>query len=452
MRRPALTLALSGAIACGGAVALPAVSPVLIAEKASEPSRRPLADTPVEIVTPPVETAMGALERPTALRSFFEALARLEDGRAEEDVLIAQLGDSHTAADVQTAIVRGALQSHFGDGGRGFVAIGQPWKHYRQAGVRGGMSGEWAPERTKYQRGKLQGDGMYGLSGIAVTTHKRGARAWADLTTQASRAELWYLEQPGGGALEVLLDGDRVALVSTRSAETRSAFYAFDLGDAARRQIEVRAVGDGAVRVFGLSLDRAEHGVVLDALGINGARVSTALSWDEQHFEEQLRRRSPALVVFAYGTNESTDIDMPQDAYERQLAEAIGRVARAVPNASCLLLGPPDRAVRADDGWVTAPKIAEIIAAQQNAAEAAGCAFYDQQAAMGGDGSIAAWAEEDPPRAHRDRCHLTREGYAELGGSFASDLLRAYGAWRGGAQSAGGGVASAASKPLVSAP
>src|SRR5262249_600954 len=115
---------------------------------------------------------------------------------------------------------------------------------------------------------------------------------------------------------------------------------------------------------------------------------------------------------------------------ERQLVDVLGRVSRAVPGASCLLLGPPDRAVETKDGWVTAPKLLEVIASQRRDAEAAGCAFYSQLDAMGGSGRIAAWAAENPPRAQKDRVHLTRDGYAQLGSSFASDVMRAYGVFR----------------------
>jgi hypothetical protein len=63
-------------------------------------------------------------------------------------------------------------------------------------------------------------------------------------------------------------------------------------------------------------------------------------------------------------------------------------------------------------------------------AEAAGCGFYDQIDAMGGPGSIVAWAAEPEPRAGRDRIHLTRTGYAQLATTFAGDLMRAYDEWR----------------------
>jgi lysophospholipase L1-like esterase len=420
-------------LACSDAVAKPkssALDGLKGSATTGNASARPIASTPVDLVVARGATSVGALERPAALRRFFESLARLESGQAQDDVRITQFGDSHTAADIQTGAVRRALQTRFGDGGRGFVAIGRPWKRWLQDGVRVGMSTDWDPAKSKLERGKLTGDGLYGLSGIGLFTRQHGARAWTDVNAKTSRAELAYLEQPNGGAFDVLVDGVRVVRVSTRGEKTTSAFRAFDVAEASAHQLEVRAVGDGAVRVFGMSLDRGQHGIVLDALGINGARISTALSWNEQHWAEQLKHRAPALVVLAYGTNESTDIDMSQHAYERQLVDALGRVARGVPSASCLLLGPPDRAIDTKEGWVSAPKLAEIIAAQRRVAEAAGCAFYDQLSAMGGDGSIASWAAEDPPRAQKDRVHLTREGYAQLGTSFASDLMRAYAAWR----------------------
>lgn len=415
--------------ACGDAVVKPKPASLegLVSGQPRPDSR--MAETPVQIV-PARQNVIGALERPAALRRFFDSLSRLEAGQSQEAVRIVQFGDSHTAADIETAVIRRALQARFGDAGRGFVAIGKPWKRYVQEGVRCGMSTEWAPERGKLEKGKFSGDGLYGLAGIGLNTRQHGARAWTDITARTARTEVAYLEQPGGGSFDVFVDGVRVVRVSTRGDHVTSAFRTFDVAENSAHQVEVRAAGDGDVRVFGLSLSRGQPGIVFDALGINGARVTTCLQWNEQHWAEQLRHRAPAMVVLAYGTNESTDESMPPATYERQLVDLLGRVARAVPTASCLLLGPPDRAIDTKDGWVTSPKLLEIIASQRRVAEAAGCAFYNQLEAMGGEGTVAGWALEDPPRAQKDRVHLTRDGYAQLGSSFASDVMRAYTVWR----------------------
>jgi lysophospholipase L1-like esterase len=384
-------------------------------------------DEPKAAPTPGL-TVVGALERPAALRRFFDALARLDDGRAHEDVRIVQFGDSHTAADYETGPLRRALQARFGDGGRGFVQIGKPWKWYVQEGLHVvGMTG-WAMERGKLARGGFAGDGLYGLLGVSIESSRKGARAWTVVAAPTSKLELAFLEQPNGGSIDLLVDGTRTARIKTRGKDLVSAYHSVELPDEPH-EIEIQAVGDGAVRVFGMTLDRTQVGLTLDALGINGARVGNFLTWSEPHMAEQLRHRAPDLVVLAYGTNESGD-DTPIATYERQLVDALGRVARAVPRASCMLLGPPDRAIRSDGEWVTIPRLYDIVTTQRRVAEAAGCAYYSQLDAMGGPGAIASWAMEAKPRAMLDRVHLSRDGYALLGNQIAADMIHAYAAWR----------------------
>jgi lysophospholipase L1-like esterase len=230
----------------------------------------------------------------------------------------------------------------------------------------------------------------------------------------------------------VFIDGTHAGRVATRAQRPESGFFAFEVPDAPH-EVELRTVGDGSVRVFGMALDRAQAGVLVDALGINGAQIFTPLRWSEEHFAQQLRRRAPDLVVLAYGTNEALDSNLEMTDYERALVDLLGRVARAVPSASCLLLGPPDlaRASKIDpDEWTPSPRVLDVVDVQKRVASAAGCAFYDQLQAMGGPGSMVAWASEPEPRAARDRVHLKRSGYAQLATSLTTDLLRAYEAWR----------------------
>jgi lysophospholipase L1-like esterase len=397
------------------------------------PPRAKMGAQAVALVDPASEAApVGHLERRDRLVSFFQSLARLEAGAASDDVRIVQFGDSHTAADLGTSIFRRALQARFGDGGRGFVSVGKPWKSYAQDGVRGGMTDGFEPVRVKFHRGQFEGvDGCYGLLGVGIGASKAGERAWTDVGAPTSRIEIDYWQEPAGGSFDVFVDGASSGRVVTRAPKAASGFYGVDLTDAPH-QIELRTVGDGEVRVFGMALDRAQTGVVVDALGINGAQTSTALRWNEEHFAEQLRHRAPSLVVLAYGTNESLETKLSDLDYERAIVDLLGRIARATPAASCLLLGPTDRAAHTGppDGWASAPRLAEIVQLQRRVARAAGCAFYDQLEAMGGPGSIVAWAAEPDPRASRDHVHLTRSGYAQLGTSLADDLLHAYDDWR----------------------
>lgn len=378
-------------------------------------------------VAPVRAPAPQALFNGVALARFFSSLAAQEGGTATDDTRILQLGDSHTAADWYTGRVRSLLQARFRDGGRGLVSVGKPWKGYLQDGVKVGMSREWAPVHARLVHHRLVGDGHYGLSGVAVTSEGRGTgSAWVD-AGESDHVELAFLGQPQGGTLDVVVNGNAVGRVKAKNERMTTRFFGFEPGPGAHA-VEVRS--QGKARIFGAAFDKKSKGLVLDAVGRDGARAAALLQLDEAHFSALLRWRNPALVILAYGTNECGDKDVSQEAYERTLVDVLGRVTRAVPGAACLLLGPPDYVQHGPEGPVPHPRLAEIIAVQRAVAGAARCAFYDQQAAMGGPAAIAAWAAEDPPRARKDGVHLSREGYGALGAQFVDELVRAYGEYR----------------------
>ncbi len=431
---------------CGEGAAAPVKSPPrdLPLSRIDATFLRPSVAAPMPALAPapafdpapaPPPDRHGHLSGVGDLDAFFGALAALRGPGAHDDVRILQFGDSHTASDTSTSVVRRLLQAKYGDGGRGYVQLGIPWKNYVQDGVHGYMTKEFEAQRPRTDEGRTPHDGAFGLLGVAVGTDKPGAWASTRITVPSSRVEIDYLEQPRGGSFDVLVDGTPVGRVSSRAAQPGAAYASYPVADGPH-EFGVRAVGDGAIRVFGAALDRDRSGVVVDALGINGAQIYTPLRWNEEQFAAELQHRAPSLVVLAYGTNEALDGHLDLRDYEQSLGEMVTRVRRGAPGASCLFLGPPDlarpRAV-GDAGrqeWATWPPLLDVIAAQRRAAQTAGCAFFDQMAAMGGAGSMAAWAAETNARAQGDRVHMTGSGYAELGTAFVTDLVGAFEAWQ----------------------
>ncbi len=78
-----------------------------------------------------------AIDRPGTLVPFFERLYRLSAGDSPA-VHILHFGDSHTASDDWTGVLRDLFQNRFGNGGAGFSFAGIPFKGYRRFDVRGG--------------------------------------------------------------------------------------------------------------------------------------------------------------------------------------------------------------------------------------------------------------------------------------------------------------------------
>ena len=106
------------------------------------------------------------IENPSALSGFFVALANASSGRRIEPVRVMHFGDSHVAADVLTAEIRGNLQSQFGDGGAGYIVPRNPM-NTRRRGVLTGATQGWQIEGIG---GRLESDGIYGPGGISLAT------------------------------------------------------------------------------------------------------------------------------------------------------------------------------------------------------------------------------------------------------------------------------------------
>lgn len=360
-----------------------------------------------------------------ALATFHAALRRAQAAQGQARIVV--YGASHVASDLFTAPIRKRLQERFGEAGAGFVLPGKPWRWYRHAGIDIEHSRELRAYRV---RARAPHDGIYGLAGVALDAGPdkpaRAAfstRGHGDSGGHASRLELYYLEQPNGGRLHLFVDGERVQRIRTKSERTAPGYFALELEDAPHR-IELRTFGDGPVRVFGMALERDVPGVILDTLGVPGARARDQLHWDDAVFREHLARRRPDLIVLAYGTNESGDDDVPIEAYEERVGRVLQRMHEIAPAASCLLIGPSDRPVRNPDGTFSdRPRTLALAESQRKLARHHGCGFFDLQRFMGGPMSMLQWASADPPLGSKDHVHFTLLGYERLGEALHAELL-----------------------------
>lgn len=398
---------------------------------ASGPS--PAAEGEIAIAAVDLEDASGH-----ALDRWFERLARAERGVPGTVAGVAHFGDSHTATTSFTAAIRRVLAGRFGDAGPGFLQPGRPWASYDPADVEVGAEGTWTYDRVHGRGDRSLGDGRFGLGGWSARTAEPGATLWVETEPGAAASvfEVQYLVQPGGGAAELRLDGAVVGRIETAGEAPAVERRRVRTEEGAHR-FEVRVVGDGEVRVLGLGAERSGPGVRWDVLAANGARAEWLLEWDPAVFAEALAGREPDLVILLYGTNEVEDDDLEPDRYAARLSAALARVRAAAPEASCLLVGPPDLSRRERRRWQGTPaRLPELIEAQRAAAAEAGCAFFDLFAAMGGRGTMDRWATADPALGARDRVHYTARGYRWLGEALAGALLRAYDARRTAAAAA----------------
>ena len=359
----------------------------------------------------------------TAMRSFHAALRRAAMGEGQARVVV--YGASHVAGDFATGTLRRALQQQFGDAGHGFVMPAHPWPHYRHLDITVESNHRlWEAQRVRASSTEV---GRYGLAGVALSA--TSSRAFGRVSTgsrHASRFELFYQRQPNGGTLEVRIDDRVVGRLRTNSAEPQADYALYTVPDGPHT-FEIRPRGDGPVTVFGVAVEREVPGVVIDTLGINGARAAAQLLWDEALWAEHVRRRNPDMIVLAYGTNESGDDDQPIEIYERDLRRVATRARATVPDASCLLIGPSDRPIANRDGTFTErPRTAQVVDTQRRVAAELGCGFFDLVSFGGGPMHMVQWAALEPAWAQCAHVHYTLRGYQRLGDVLHGALLRGY--------------------------
>jgi lysophospholipase L1-like esterase len=362
------------------------------------------------------------IENPHALRPFFDQLHQLEIDPKSQLVRVIQFGDSHTAADVFTGALRTLFQQKFGDGGAGFSFAGYPFAGYHIHGTKRAQSTGWLALGTHLND---IGDAMVGMGGVSLSTNAAGN--WVSLDADATSLQVQYLVQPNGGSIEIRDNDTLIATVSTASSDTTAPDSAghFDTPvESGPHHFEVLTVDPAPVRLLGLSTENA-FGVTYEAAGINGAEASLFLRWNEALQQTLLIEINPALIVLSYGTNEAGDRNWTEEGYAAMFQRIIERCRRLAPNASILVVGPPDRALRAGRrAWKPFAGVDRIVAAQRSVCRKMNCAYWDQRSRMGGFGSMRDWVSIS--WAQPDHTHFTGEGYTELASALFSDITEQY--------------------------
>jgi lysophospholipase L1-like esterase len=359
-----------------------------------------------------------------ALDRFHAALRLSSRGTGRTRVLV--YGGSHAASDHLPGHLRAGLQARFGDGGRGFTLPAHPsvQHDYWQWGATIDKGVGWDRVRLGVERGDPD---YYGIAGIVfdsagqravsrVSTASEGVGASADVI------EIHYQTSPRGGMFDVHVDDAFTATVDTHADEVHvgRAVYQAPLGSHA---VELRAREGAPVRLYGVVLERSGPGVVVDDVALTGARARFHDKWLEPVYTEHLRMRSPDLLILWYGGNEGNDLADPADRTAMEIRRALHKLRTAVPEASCLLIGPADKPISSDGRWVHRERTSAIGRAMRTIALGNGCAYFDTVRFMGGPLSMVRWVNADPPLARDDHIHFSALGYELLAENILSELL-----------------------------
>jgi lysophospholipase L1-like esterase len=368
-----------------------------------------------------------------ALDRFFSALDELDAKQRGKDVTVVAMGNSLIAADGIVGTVRERLVERFGDGGKGFVYADRISDYGKRDRCGWAPEGHWTAHNVGM--GEL-GRYPFAMGSEHHVSNRAGARARFHTKGQKT-AEIFLLEHDKAPPVEVRAGEMKWRLEPARDGKMHA--HHFEIPEGAK-SLEIIARGKNAV-VQGVALDGVDNGVVVDTVGIPAVDADRFLRPRAEMFREQLAQRDASLVMVMLGGVENRRVGWRKYGYEtveKQLRTLLTRVQEGAPDASCLVVGPIDATYgpldekvfgRPFPGYRVRKEIPVINEIQRQVATDAGCAYYDQLAAMGGQGSLQKWDKNG--LIWHDLVHPRSAGLNILG-DLLTDSLRA--AWLESAQ------------------
>lgn len=350
----------------------------------------------------------GALEGAEHLEPFHLALERTRSGGQAR---VSVWGGSLIAADGIVSVLRESLQCGFGNAGTGYLLadlMATPGSRAR--------TGRATPEAETFNIG-IGPRSPVGV-GISGVVHRLEAPSSLQFPVrEATRARVWVRSSSG-----------RFRYRSARARlqplpETQPATV--DIAPGAE-QFELRLLRGRAV-VDGVEFLSKRPGVVVDTFGVPAADPRRFSKTDPELFGAQLAAMGPDLAVLIMGGNEVGDLRRHRTDEERLTAELRALLARLASVPACLVVGPIEK-IRLEGSrrFRTSPAVEPVNQLQREAAEAAGCAFFDVYAAMGGEGAIRALARKG--WMHPDLIHPKRAGLDLIGALLTQALLEPWSA------------------------
>jgi len=428
----------------------------------------------------PIEIGEG-----TPLGTFFQALANLEspaaDALAPPVVHIIHFGDSHVASDYWAGVIREELQARFGDAGPGFVLPGRPWQTIRYAEAKSLDGQGWRTDGLR--PGEV--DGVVGLGGMSLESFR--AENPASALASFSQFEILAATSPASDCLQVQVDDlDFHDLTSHSESvipspttpgplvpEPSSKSLGGGAGDppdppapltpvkrskprrkatppvppwrpwpadspldllaltntaplaSGPHRISIRSTCGSSARLLGLELFSGSKGILYDTDGVNGARLADLEKPLTALRKALLHQSPPALIIVSYGTNDIGTKGFTSSDYEEGAFRILSKLKEDAGDASILVTGPTDRGSprKIRRAYIQAAQ-AELQPALRRAALRAGCAYWDQQAAMGGPGAMTRWVRAG--LANYDYVHFSALGYKKLADMLYDQIMAEY--------------------------
>ena len=419
------------------------------------PDTPPVAPIEIEVADPRLVSVGGA---PTAT--------------VKRGLVILQIGDSHTSADFLSGELRRRLQARYGRGGTGYMTAGHPHIGVRSSTTKVTASAGWTYKSLQKPDARVAEFWLSGYNAIATAAGETLSFGYEEPRV-FDMIEIEAVAQPGGGAIDVKLDGN-VATHYDLSAERIEPIVIRLLpvrGPTEKvREVSITTTAAGTVSIASVSIYNNRSGVTYNSVGYVGAQAGLLAKMSDTLFADDLRRINPQIIVLAFGTNEADNEHFDPAQYSRTYEKVIRKIKASLPNVAIVVVSPPDfnempsgcskekaaeatcrrsrpeavastpagpALASATEGksegkseaksgecfWRTPARLAQVRDVQREIARRDGLVYWNWGSIMPAECGAHQWFTASPSLMARDHVHFTAEGYRRSAAELLNTLI-----------------------------
>jgi lysophospholipase L1-like esterase len=344
-------------------------------------------------------------------------ISQLMDAKAGKNkVRIAWYGDSFSDGDILVSDLRDTLQCLYGGNGVGFVPITSEVAGFRRSVIH--SFGGWNTSSILAN----PVSGRLGINGFSYTPDSgnyvfyKGTNHFKH-TSAFSTFRLFYTSAYNQRA-RILINKNDSRITDLQASATPSMIT---VRADTIRQVSARFNLAG-ITCYGASLED-ETGIYIDNFAIKGNSGLGLQAISEKYLSAFDSLLQYDMIVLQFGLNVSNSPTKDFSGYIKGMGKLINKLKTAFPGTPILLLSVSDRSQRRQGQFVTMPVIPFLIQAQEKIAFDNKLMFWNLFEAMGGENSMAGFANSKPSLANKDYTHLNFAGGRKVGLSFARSFI-----------------------------
>ena len=391
------------------------------------------------------ETSTEFLMSETGIENLHKFFVTLNSAALnKKKISILHYGDSQIEGDRMTGYIRQKIQTQFGGNGPGLIPATNV---YNTIAFKQSYSENF--ERFTCFGGSKLSDSNYGamasasrftpeyiIDSTVVLDTLIEQTAWIEIERSKSaysrareynNVNLHYNSCIAPTSLKVYESG---TLIHEEDLIADGAQHVFNLNfPSTPGPLKYEFAGKISPNICGFSLE-GDYGVQVSNIAMRGSSGTVFRKMKQDGLKSMYDALNVKLIIMQFGGNSvpSFTDSAGVEGYARYFKSQINKVKSLNPDAMVIVIGPSDMSVAEEGIYTTYPFLPYCVERMREETKAAGGAYWNLFAAMGGENSMPSWVEEG--WAGKDYIHFSNAGTKIASQMFYEALIAQFARWK----------------------